>query len=134
MLGWLGSLITGPLISAALGAYQKKLDAGNTSERIAADIAMRELAVEQRERELAASVVVAEQGNWFTRSVRPLWALPFVIYTWKLVVWDKVLGPWTNGTTDALSGGMETLIVTVAAAYFGGRTIESVARIIRKGT
>jgi hypothetical protein len=29
---------------------------------------------------------------------------------------------------------METLIVTMAAAYFGGRTIESVARIIRKGT
>lgn len=133
MWGWLTSLITGPIISAALGAYQKKLDAGNTSERIAADIAMRELQVEQREREVAASVVVAEQGNWFTRSIRPLWALPFVVYTWKLVVWDKVLGPYTGGSTDALTGGMETLIVTVAAAYFGGRTIENVARIIKKG-
>lgn len=132
MWTWLTSLITGPIINAALGAYQKKLDAGNTSERIAADIAMRELDVQKRERELAASVIVAEQGNWFTRSVRPLWALPFVIYTWKLVVWDKVLGHWTHSVTDPLSGGMETLIVTVAAAYFGGRTIESVARIITK--
>lgn len=133
MLAWLGSLITGPLIKAGLDAYSKKLDAGNTSERIAADIAVRELAVQEREREVAASVVVAEQGNWFTRSIRPLWALPFVLYTWKLVVWDKVLAAYTGGSTDPLTGGMETLIVTVAAAYFGGRTIENVARIIKKG-
>jgi len=132
MLAWLGSLITGPLIKAGLDAYGKKLDAGNTADRIAADIAMRELAVQEREREVAASVVVAEQGNWFTRSIRPLWALPFVVYTWKLIVWDKVLASWTGGSTDALSGGMENLIITVAAAYFGGRTIENVARIIKR--
>ena len=132
MFGWLASIITGPFINAALGAYQKKLDAGNTSERIAAELAGRELEVQKREREVAAQVVIAEQGNWMTRCVRPLWALPFVIYTWKLVVWDKVLAPWTGGTTDPLSGGMETLIVTVAAAYFGGRTIEQVARIIKR--
>lgn len=132
MWTWLTDLITGPFINAALGAYQKKLDAGNTSERIAAELAGRELEVQKREREVAAQVVIAEQGNWMTRCVRPLWAMPFVIYTWKLVVWDKVLAPWTGGTTDPLSGGMETLIVTVAAAYFGGRTIEQVARIIKR--
>lgn len=132
MWQWLASLLTGPLIKGALDAYKAKLAAGNTSENIAADLATRELAVEQREREVAAQIVIAEQGNWFTRSVRPLWALPFVIYTWKLVVWDKVLGAWTHSATDPLSGGMETMIVTVAAAYFGGRTIENVARIIKR--
>lgn len=129
---WLASFITGPLLGKALDAYKAKLASGNTTERIAADLAAKELAVEQRERELASQVLIAEQGNWFTRSVRPLWALPFVLYTWKLVVWDKVLGSLTNGSTDPLSGGMETMIVTVAAAYFGGRTIENVARIIKK--
>lgn len=129
---WLISLITGPLLGKAVDAYKAKLDAGNDRDRIAADLAGRELAVQQREREVAAQIVIAEQGHWFTRSVRPLWALPFVIYTWKLVVWDKVLGGWTNGTTDPLSGGMETLIITVATAYFGGRTIENVARIIKR--
>lgn len=126
---WLGSLITGPFLSAAIGAYKEKLAAGNTSERIAAELAGRELQVQQREREVAAQIVIAEQGNWMTRWVRPMWAAPFVIYTWKLVVWDKV---WPGGSTDPLTGGMETLIVTVAAAYFGGRTIESVARIIKR--
>lgn len=132
MLQWIVSFLSGPIIKGALDAYRAKLDSGNTSERIAADLAGRELAVEQREREVAGQVLIAEQGNWITRWVRPLWALPFVIYTWKLVVYDKVLAGWTHGTTDALSGGMETLIVTVAAAYFGGRTIENVARIIKR--
>lgn len=124
--------VGGPGLKSLVDGYKAKLEAGNTSERIAAELAGRELAVEQREREVAASIVIAEQGNWFTRSVRPLWALPFVIYTWKLVVWDKVLGAWTQSATDPLTGGMETLIITVAAAYFGGRTIENVARIIKR--
>lgn len=129
MWGWLASLITGPIINAAIGAYKAKLEAGNTSERIAADIAQRELAVQQRESEVRAQIVVAEQGNWFTRIVRPLWALPFVVWTWKVVVWDKVLG-W--GSTDELHGMVATLCITVAAAYFVGRSGETIARIIKR--
>jgi hypothetical protein len=74
-------------------------------------------------------VLIAEQGHWFTRWVRPLWALPFVIYTWKVIIFDKVLA---LGSTDPLTGYVATLAVTVAAAYFGGRTLENVARIIKR--
>ncbi len=129
MWAWLASLITGPIINAAIGAYKAKLDSGNTSERIAADLAGRELDVQRREAEVRASVVIAEQGHWFTRSVRPLWAMPFVLYTWKIVVYDKMMG-W--GETDPLGPVVGPLMITVAAAYFGGRTIENVARIIRR--
>ena len=129
VLAWLGNLLGGPFAKAALDAYRAKLAAENTSEKVAADLAARELALEARERELATSLLATEQSNWVTRWVRPLWAAPFVIYTWKIVIFDKVLA---LGSTDPLTGFVATLAVTVAAAYFGGRTLENVARIIKR--
>lgn len=129
VLGWLGNLLGGPFAKAAVDAYRAKLAAENTSEKITADLAARELAVEQRERELAAQVVIAEQGRWYTALPRPLFAFAFVIYAWKVVVWDKVLG---LGTTDALSGEMAQWATIVLTAYFGGRSIEKVARILSR--
>ena len=129
LLSWLGNFLGGPFAKAAVDAYRAKLTAENTADKIAADLAARELAVEERERALATQVLIAEQGNAFTRAVRPLWALPFVIYTWKVIIFDKVLA---LGSTDPLTGFVATLAVTVAAAYFGGHTLENVARIIKR--
>jgi hypothetical protein len=124
--GFLGSLLGGPFARAALDAYRAKLSSENTSEKIAADLAARELAVEQRERELATQLAIAEQGRWYTALPRPLFAYAFIIYVWKVVVWDKVLG---LGSTDPLSGEVGQWATILLAAYFGGRSIEKVARI-----
>lgn len=132
VLGWLGNLLGGPFAKAAVDAYRAKLSADNTSEKVAADLAARELAVEQRERELSAQFVIAEQGRWVTALPRPLFAFAFVIYAWKVVVWDKVLGAWTHGTTDPLGGDVAQWAMVVLTAYFGGRSLEKVAKILRK--
>lgn len=126
---WLGNLIGGPVVQGLVDSYKAKLDAGNTSERIAADLASRELAVEQREKELATQIVIAEQGRWYTALPRPLFAGAFVIYIWKVVVWDKVLG---LGVTDPLSAELSQWAMLILTAYFGGRTLEKVARIIKR--
>ncbi|HKS85101.1 MAG TPA: hypothetical protein VJR71_06455 [Pseudolabrys sp.] len=127
ILGWLGNLIGGPFAKAAVDAYRAKLSSENASEKVAADLAARELAVEQRENELATQLTIAEQGRWFTALPRPLFAFAFVIYVWKVVVWDKVFG---FGSTDPLSGDVSQWSMMVLAAYFGGRSIEKVARIL----
>ncbi|HTM74664.1 MAG TPA: hypothetical protein VL198_15665 [Pseudolabrys sp.] len=129
MLGFIGNLLGGPFARAALDAYRAKLSAENASEKIAADLAARELAVEQRERELASQLVLAEQGRWYTALPRPLFAFAFVIYVWKVVVWDKVLA---LGSTDQLSGDVAYWATIVLTAYFGGRSIEKVARILTR--
>jgi hypothetical protein len=129
VLGWLGNLLGGPFAKAAVDAYRAKLSAENTSEKVAADLAARELDVEQRERELATQTVIAEQGRWYTALPRPLFAFAFVIYVWKVVVVDKVLG-W--GSTDPLSGDVAQWAMIVLTAYFGGRSLEKVARILAK--
>lgn len=128
-LGWLGNLLGGPFAKAAVDAYRAKLDVESSADAHTADLVARELAVETREAELSQQLVVAEQGNWLARLVRPLFALPFVVYTWKIVVWDKVLA-W--GSTDPLGADMASLMTTIVAAYFGGRTIEKVAAIMRR--
>lgn len=129
MWGFLANLIGGPVVNGLIDGYKARLAAGNTSEKIAAELAARELNVEQRERELAAQVTIAEQGRWYTALPRPLFAGAFIIYVWKVVVWDKVFG---LGTTDALSGDVAQWAMIVLTAYFGGRSLEKVARIITR--
>jgi hypothetical protein len=129
ILGWLGNLLGGPFAKAAVDAYRAKLSAENTSETIAADLAARELTVEEREQELAAQVLIAEEGRWYTALPRPLFAFAFIIYAWKVVVWDKVLG---LGSTDPLSGDVSQWAMIVLTAYFGGRSLEKVARILNR--
>ncbi len=51
------------------------------------------------------------------------------IYVAKLLVYDKVLG---LGTTDPLGGWIETTANLIVAFYFGKRTFENVAKIIKK--
>ncbi len=129
-LSWLGGLMGGPFAKAAVEAYRAKLDVENNADARTADLAARELSVEQREAELAQQLLVAEQGNWLARLVRPLFALPFIAYVWKIVVWDKVAA---MGSTDPLGPDMTSLMTTVVAAYFGGRTVEKVAAILKRG-
>jgi hypothetical protein len=127
LFAWLGNFLGGPFAKAAVDAYRAKLAAENAGDKIAADLVARELAVEQRERELATQVLLAEEGRWYTALPRPLFACAFIIYAWKVVVWDKVLG---LGSTPPLTGAVGQWAVIVLSAYFGGRSLEKVARIL----
>ena len=129
MLQWLASFLTAPLIRGALDAYKARLAAANDGDRIAADLAVKEIEGEIEARKQAATIIIAEQGRWWTAAVRPLWAAPFVVYTWKVVVWDICLG-W--GSTDAIRGDVATMMMIVAGTYFSGRTIEKVAQVLRR--
>ena len=110
-------------------AYQAKLKAANDDHKIAADLAATEIAAQTRDVEVAADIVKAEQGRWYTACIRPLMALPFIIFTWKVVVVDKVL---KMGTTDPLDPNMWSVFTAVVVAYFGGRSIEKIARILKR--
>ena len=129
VLAWLGNLLGGPFAQAAVKAYQAKLAAENTSEKVAADLAARELSVESRERELATQVVLAEQGRWYTALPRPLFAFAFIIVVWKFAVWDDCFG---LGQHAPLDPQMTEVFKIVLTAYFGGRSVEKVARMLTK--
>lgn len=129
MWQWLASFLTGPIVNGAIAAYKAKLEATNSQDRMAADLAAKEIEAEIAARKEASAIIIAEQGRWYTAIIRPLLALPLVIYLWKVIVWDKVLG---LGTTDPITGIVADWIGTIVTAYVGGRSIEKVARIFRR--
>ncbi len=129
MWGWLANLIAGPIIGKVIDGYKAKLAAGNDRDRMAADLAAKELAVDQRANELRTQLLIAEQGRWYTAIIRPLFALPLIVYFWKILIWDKVLG-W--GSTDPLTGMIGEWAGLIILTYFGGRTVEKIARVFRR--
>lgn len=128
-LAWLGSFLGGPFIKGALDAYKAKLANDNNADQRTADLMARELAVEQREAEVNAQVVIAEQGHWYTACVRPLFAAPFIVFLWKVIVWDKVLA---HSHTDDLSPQLWQWGGIVLTAYFAGRSLEKAAAILKR--
>jgi len=129
MLQWILSVLSAPVFNSVVEAYKAKLAAANTQDKLAVDLAVKEIEAEIAARAQACAIVVAEQGRWWTSMIRPLAALPVVIYIWKVIVYDKVLG---LGTTDAITGDVGTWAGVIITTYFGGRTIEKVARIFRR--
>lgn len=127
MWSWLASFLGGPVINGLIGAYKAKLDAGNTHDRIAADLAQRELAVQEAENAAQAQLKVAEVGHpW---EVEKLFGYVTLAYYAKLLVWDKMLG---LGSTDPLAGWAATTANLVVGFYFTKRTIENAVRIWKR--
>jgi hypothetical protein len=127
MWTWLASLLTGPIINAGIKAYETKLKSQNTSESIAANLAMREMDVQRREIEVEGEYKRALIGRWYEPT--QLLGYIMVIYVGKVIVWDKV---FALGTTDPINGAVGEWAAAIILFLIGKRGFENVARIIRK--
>jgi len=127
MLQWLASLITAPVVHGVIEAYKARLSAQNSEGQMAADLAAKAIAAEIEARKSADALIMAEQGRWYTAIIRPLLALPVVVFMWKVIVWDKVLG---LGSTDALTGDVARWSGAIVTTYVGGRSLEKIAKTI----
>ena len=127
MWGIILSFLGGPVIKGAIEAYKTKLEAGNTSDRIAADLAGRELDVQRREVEVQNEYKVALIGRWYEPT--QLLGYIMVIYVGKVIVFDKVLG---LGSTDPITGAVGEWAGMIIMFLIGKRGFENIARIIRR--
>jgi len=123
IIGFLG----GPVIKGLIDAYQAKLKAGNVSERIAADSAAGEMAVQSVEIREQHATRRAEIGHPF--EPEKLFAYSLWFYFTKVYIYDAALG---LGTTDAVNGEVAVWGGLVITFYFAKRGFENVARILRK--
>lgn len=104
-----------------IDAYKTKLSAENSTEVQVATLAGKAAELDSREAELDNRLLVAEQGNWATRWVRPMWAAPFVIWTWCKVVFEYTFH--LMHVTE-LHDTASTMAVTIIVSYFGSRGLE----------
>lgn len=127
ILSWLGNLLGGPFAIAAVNAYKAKLTADNSADKIAADLAARELEVQHAEIAAQTQLRIAEVGKWYEPD--HLAAYVFVFYMGKVVIWDSALG---LGSTPAIRGEVAQWLGLIAMFLFGKRGIENVARILKR--
>lgn len=116
ILGGLTRLFGGGLGEQLRKAYEAKLAARNDADRIAAEVDIARLHARLDAHRIG--------GRWITM-VQIAWALPFVIYNGKLILWDKVL---ELGATDPLSPELYTLQSVIVGFFFLTTTVRGLAR------
>lgn len=137
------SFLGGPVIQGLLNAYKAKLDLQNNQDQKALELLQKEVEADIAARAEATKILIAEQGHFATRMIRPLFAIPFIIFLFKVVVWDKVIGAAVGCakaaagtcalfTTDPLDPNMWGVFSVIVASYFGATAIERVSRIFRR--
>jgi hypothetical protein len=127
MLQMILGFLSGPIIEKALEGWKAKLAAETDSDRIAADLAGRELVVQQRELELRSQERIALLGRWWEPA--NLLGYILVFYVAKVVLYDSILG---LGETPAIRGAVGDWLGMVATFYVGTRGAISVASILRR--
>lgn len=129
MWGMIFSFLGGPLINGLISAYRERLKAINTQDAMALDLLQKEVEADIAARAEATKLLIVEQGRWYTAMIRPLFALPFIVFSFKIVVWDKVLH---LGTTDGLDANFWSVFQTIIISYFGATAVERVSRIFKR--
>lgn len=127
ILTWLLSFISGPLLNNLTLAYKAKLQQGTDQEKLATDLAARELQVQQAETAVQTQYRIAEIGHWYEPDKIMGYTVAFLFA--KIVVWDICLG-W--GSTDLHPGFVTTTSAVIISFYFGKRGIENVAKILKR--
>jgi hypothetical protein len=112
---WLLQLLGGGIPDQLRRAYEAKLNAANDADRIAAEVQIARLEARQASHSIG--------GRWITM-IQIGFALPFVLYNAKLVIYDKMLG---MGVTDPLSPALYDLQSVIIGFFFVTTTVRAVA-------
>lgn len=126
VLSWLGQLLGGPFIRAALDAYRAKLDKDANADVLRADMAAQAMQIELELARLHQQQRIAQSGHWY--AVENLFGYVTLLYYAKVLIWDAALH---LGTTDAVRGDVGLWAGLVISFFFGKRTIETALRIWR---
>ena len=118
------SFLGGPFATAAIKAYQAKLNAGNDAAKIAASLALQQAEVDESREALEQASLQSEEGKWGPW-IRWGFAIPFVLFNGKAIIWDRMLH---MGVTDPLSPELLQLESVIVAAYFGHSAVTIVGR------
>lgn len=109
MLGWLASLVSGPIVGAVVDGYRAKLAAGNDRDRLAVDLAAKEIAARQEDRRTL--------NQWGPLSILMFgFGAVVLFYFAKVIIWDISLG---LGTTPAIKGDVARWVDIVIQWLFG---------------
>lgn len=111
------------LMDGATNLYKAKLEAGENSDKLAADLASRQMQLDARDADLQAQLT---RSSVF--GPREIMGYSVAFYIGKILVWDKSLH---LGVTDPVDERMWWIITTVIIAYFGARIVRDTVAQLR---
>ena len=125
------SLVGGPIVSSLLKGYRAKLDAANASDRIAADLAIREIEAGIEARKRAHELRLATSGFWEMRLLTFAIALPFVAHLWA--VWLDTqfrLGWRIPKFPEPMDEWQGAILLSFFGIYTLGKAVQSVGAAV----
>lgn len=107
---WLLNLLTGGLFNS-ISTTINNITAAISNQKIAqinatSDVEKAKIQANIDQLQAQREVLIANDKSglgWVDEALRVGFALPFVVYFNKILIWDKVIGSWPNYSTDALS-------------------------------
>lgn len=114
LLGWLAGGGINAIGSQILKYQELKLKAATDKEKLEHEEEIQRL-------ESQRDVLVKETQSKLTAWIRPALATPVVLYWWKLIVWDTLLG---LGVTPYPGDHVVWFVITVPTAFFLVRPFE----------
>jgi hypothetical protein len=129
MLATILNFLGGSVLKSAVDAYRERLAAMGQQDKLAVELATKEIDAEIAARAEASKILILENGRWWTAAPRAIVQWSLAIYIATLLIWDKTLG-W--GSHDPLYGALGNWADAIILMWFGGRTIEKVARIFKR--
>lgn len=75
--------------------------------------------------ELRQEIILKSQSDPHEKWIRIGFAFPFIVYIWKLIIYDKVL---SLGVTDPLSQQLSEIMFLVLGAYFLREIVKQVKK------
>jgi hypothetical protein len=130
MLAFLSGLpIIGTIINSIsatlVGLYSAKITGENTAEKIHADLAARELTVQQTEIQAQNQLKIAEIGRWYE---------PDHLFEYTLWVYFVYAVSWTllGYPVPPIAGDAGQWAGYIIAFMFGKRGVENVVRIMKR--
>ena len=128
---FLANLIGGPIIKGLLDGYKAKLDAANTADRIAADLAIKDIEAGIEASKRAKEIRLATAGFWEMRVLTFAIAFPFVSHLWA--VWlDTQFGfGWKIAAfPDPFHEWQGAILLSFFGIYTMGKGVQSIGTAI----
>jgi hypothetical protein len=127
MLAWLlGAalkLASSGLLERVMAALEAQADSAAAREKITAEVAIEQVKAELGRRQAQRDVLIAEQGHWLTRGMRPAFAYPLAIY-YAAVIADSLFHfPWNVAALPAPIGDWSGWIISAIFLSDSGERI-----------
>ena len=116
VLSWIGTFLSGSVVSALAKGWADHEAAVNSGAQIEATKEVQLAQVQAQIDEASKQLLIVEQGRWYTAIIRPLFALPFVVFLWKVIVWDRMI---FHDFTYPLTADQNYLMMVIVVSYFG---------------